>query len=198
VSIGLDDSRASGAAFIDLVRRQTFDGVVNNVGLARLHLIGEIDLRDVDNMLRVNVHARSALRVPIHAVGLLAGLAAIVPVTGVTGGQTRYEWNSNRVRNPGTTGGNPGPQPTTAWPSATGTARYEEARDEGGPRQATGELHRHGVDLTLSVERLTAFFRTGLVTPLSRQFLKTDQSMPIVPETKQIRNRRNSRLNSRP
>lgn len=56
VSIDLDDSKASGEAFGDLARRYSFDGVVNNVGLARLHRVGEIDLDDVDDMLRVNVH----------------------------------------------------------------------------------------------------------------------------------------------
>lgn len=56
VSIDLGDSAASGAAFADLARRYAFDGVVNNVGLARLHRVGEIDLDDVDDMLRVNLH----------------------------------------------------------------------------------------------------------------------------------------------
>jgi NAD(P)-dependent dehydrogenase (short-subunit alcohol dehydrogenase family) len=56
VSIDLDDSKASGRAFADLAQRYAFDGVVNNVGLARLHPVGEIDLDDVDDMLRVNVH----------------------------------------------------------------------------------------------------------------------------------------------
>ena len=57
VSIDLEDSRASGAALADLARRYAFDGVVNNVGLARFHPVGGIDLRDVDDMLRVNVHS---------------------------------------------------------------------------------------------------------------------------------------------
>jgi NAD(P)-dependent dehydrogenase (short-subunit alcohol dehydrogenase family) len=56
VSIDLEDSKASAEAFADLARRHSFDGVVNNVGLARLHPVGEIDLQDVDDMLRVNVH----------------------------------------------------------------------------------------------------------------------------------------------
>ncbi len=55
-SVDLDDSKAAGEVFDDLARRYSFDGVVNNVGLARLHPVGEIDLRDVDDMLRVNVH----------------------------------------------------------------------------------------------------------------------------------------------
>ncbi|MCH8684811.1 SDR family oxidoreductase [Pedomonas mirosovicensis] len=56
VSIDLNDSKASGQAFADLAQRHSFDGVVNNVGLARLHPVGEIDLDDVDEMLRVNIH----------------------------------------------------------------------------------------------------------------------------------------------
>lgn len=56
VSIDLDDSKASGEAFAELAQRHSFDGVVNNVGLARLHRIGEIDLKDVDDVLRVNLH----------------------------------------------------------------------------------------------------------------------------------------------
>jgi NAD(P)-dependent dehydrogenase (short-subunit alcohol dehydrogenase family) len=56
-SIDLADSRASSEAFADLARRYAFDGVVNNAGLARLHPVGEIELADVDDMLRVNLHA---------------------------------------------------------------------------------------------------------------------------------------------
>jgi len=56
VPIDLDDSKASGEAFADLAQRYSFDGVVNNVGLARLHPVGAIDLDDVEEMFRVNVH----------------------------------------------------------------------------------------------------------------------------------------------
>lgn len=54
--IDLDDSKASAEAFVDLAQRYTFDGVVNNVGLARLHPVGEIDIDDVEDMLRLNIH----------------------------------------------------------------------------------------------------------------------------------------------
>lgn len=57
VSIDLNDSKASGEAFTELARRHSFDGVVNNVGLFRLHRIGEIDLTDVDDVMRVNLHS---------------------------------------------------------------------------------------------------------------------------------------------
>jgi 3-oxoacyl-[acyl-carrier protein] reductase len=56
VSIDLDDSKASAEAFADLAQRHSFDGVVNNVGLTRQQRVGEIDLKDVDDILRVNLH----------------------------------------------------------------------------------------------------------------------------------------------
>jgi 3-oxoacyl-[acyl-carrier protein] reductase len=56
VPIDLNDSKASGTAFVELSQRYSFDGVVNNVGLARMHALGEIDLQDVDDILRVNLH----------------------------------------------------------------------------------------------------------------------------------------------
>jgi 3-oxoacyl-[acyl-carrier protein] reductase len=62
VPIDLDDSTAAAEAFADLARRHAFDGVVNNVGLARLHRLGEIDIADVDDIMRFNLHPT------IHAV----------------------------------------------------------------------------------------------------------------------------------
>jgi NAD(P)-dependent dehydrogenase (short-subunit alcohol dehydrogenase family) len=56
VSIDLNDSKASGEAFAELARRHSFDGVINNAGLARMHEVGEIDLADVDDIMRVNLH----------------------------------------------------------------------------------------------------------------------------------------------
>jgi len=56
VSVDLDDSKASAEAFADLAQRHSFDGVVNNVGLVRLHHVGEINLKDVDDIMRVNLH----------------------------------------------------------------------------------------------------------------------------------------------
>jgi len=57
VSIDLTDSKASGEAFAALVREHAFDGVVNNVGVVRMHRVGEIDLKDVDDILRGNIHS---------------------------------------------------------------------------------------------------------------------------------------------
>jgi NAD(P)-dependent dehydrogenase (short-subunit alcohol dehydrogenase family) len=56
VPIDLSDSRASADAFAKLARTYSFDGVVNNVGLARVHPVGGIELNDLDEMVRVNVH----------------------------------------------------------------------------------------------------------------------------------------------
>lgn len=56
VSIDLMDERASAQAFADLARRYSFDGVVNNLGRVRMHRLGEIDLKDVDDILRGNLH----------------------------------------------------------------------------------------------------------------------------------------------
>lgn len=56
LSMDLGDSKESGRVFKKLAQRFSFDGVVNNLGLARLHRLGEIALDDVDEMLRVNVH----------------------------------------------------------------------------------------------------------------------------------------------
>nr|WP_147029057.1 SDR family oxidoreductase [Methylobacterium oxalidis] len=56
VPADLSDSKASADAFADLAQRYPFDGVVNNVGIARMHRLGEIELEDVDDILRVNLH----------------------------------------------------------------------------------------------------------------------------------------------
>lgn len=55
-SIDLSDSKASAEAFADLARTHDLDGVVNNAGIARMHEVGGIDLADVDEILRVNIH----------------------------------------------------------------------------------------------------------------------------------------------
>jgi 3-oxoacyl-[acyl-carrier protein] reductase len=56
VSIDLNDSKASAEALAKLAQSHAFDGIVNNVALFRLHSVGEIDLKDVDDVLRVNLH----------------------------------------------------------------------------------------------------------------------------------------------
>ena len=39
-----------------MAKKYSFDGVVNNVGMVKLHRLGEIDLGDIDHMLRLNIH----------------------------------------------------------------------------------------------------------------------------------------------
>lgn len=56
-AIDLDDDRAAAEALADIAKKYSFDGVVNNVGMAKLHRLGEIDLADVDDMLRLNIHS---------------------------------------------------------------------------------------------------------------------------------------------
>lgn len=55
VSIDLSDRKAAGEAFIDLAQRYSFDGVVNNLGAIKMAPLGEIDLTDVDDMMRGNI-----------------------------------------------------------------------------------------------------------------------------------------------
>ncbi len=56
VSIDLSDRAATDKALAELATQHAFDGVVNNVGLVRLHKVGEIDLTDVDDIFRTNIH----------------------------------------------------------------------------------------------------------------------------------------------
>jgi NAD(P)-dependent dehydrogenase (short-subunit alcohol dehydrogenase family) len=56
VTVDLDDDRAAAEALADMAKKYSFDGAVNNVGMAKLHRVGEIDLADVDDMLRLNIH----------------------------------------------------------------------------------------------------------------------------------------------
>jgi NAD(P)-dependent dehydrogenase (short-subunit alcohol dehydrogenase family) len=56
VPLDLDDGEAAEKTFAELARRHSFDGVVNNAGYTRMQRVGEIDLKDVDDILRLNVH----------------------------------------------------------------------------------------------------------------------------------------------
>ena len=57
VSIDFDDTRRAKHALADLARADSFDGLVNNVGLARLAALGQIDLAEADELFRLNVHS---------------------------------------------------------------------------------------------------------------------------------------------
>ncbi len=56
VSIDLDDRAATEQGLAELAAAHDFDGVVNNVGLARMHKVGAVDLADVDDVFRTNIH----------------------------------------------------------------------------------------------------------------------------------------------
>jgi NAD(P)-dependent dehydrogenase (short-subunit alcohol dehydrogenase family) len=56
VALDLADRQAAGAAFMDLARRYSFDGVVNNVALVRPQPIGEVDLDVLDATMALNLH----------------------------------------------------------------------------------------------------------------------------------------------
>lgn len=56
VALDLADRQAAGAAFQDLARRHSFDGVVNNVALVRPQPLGEVDLDVLDATLALNLH----------------------------------------------------------------------------------------------------------------------------------------------
>jgi 3-oxoacyl-[acyl-carrier protein] reductase len=51
------DRDETAAVLEHLVRRYSFDGVVNNVGLVRPQLLGEIRLADLDDVLSLNLHS---------------------------------------------------------------------------------------------------------------------------------------------
>jgi hypothetical protein len=57
--------------------------------------------------------------------------------------------------------------------------------------------HSSGQIDPVGVAVVTVFFSAKPMTPLSLQILKIDRSTPIVPETEQILNRRNSLLKSK-
>jgi NAD(P)-dependent dehydrogenase (short-subunit alcohol dehydrogenase family) len=56
VPLDLSDRAATDKGLAELAGRFSFDGVVNNVGLVRLHQVGAIDLADVDDIFRTNIH----------------------------------------------------------------------------------------------------------------------------------------------
>lgn len=56
VRVDLSDRAATDAALQDLVRRHSFDGVVNNVALVRPQRLGELGLDDLDDVFALNLH----------------------------------------------------------------------------------------------------------------------------------------------
>lgn len=57
VALDLADRERSTQVLKDLSERYAFDGLVNNVGLVRPQILGEIDLDAFDDVMRVNLHS---------------------------------------------------------------------------------------------------------------------------------------------
>jgi 3-oxoacyl-[acyl-carrier protein] reductase len=57
VQVDLARRDATTAVLTELVGRHSFDGVINNVGLVRPQLLGEIELADLDDVLALNLHS---------------------------------------------------------------------------------------------------------------------------------------------
>lgn len=57
ISVDLENRAATEQALATLTEQYAFDGLVNNVGLVRPQLLGEVDLDDFDAVMRVNLHS---------------------------------------------------------------------------------------------------------------------------------------------
>jgi len=57
VSVDLGDAAATARVLEQLTADYRFDGLVNNVGLVRPQLLGAITLDDLDEVMRLNLHA---------------------------------------------------------------------------------------------------------------------------------------------
>ncbi|MFI8735531.1 SDR family oxidoreductase [Ectopseudomonas toyotomiensis] len=57
VPVDLGNREETEQALKALVQQYDFDGVVNNVGLVRPQLLGDVDLDDFDAVMRVNLHS---------------------------------------------------------------------------------------------------------------------------------------------
>ncbi|WP_232328845.1 MULTISPECIES: SDR family oxidoreductase [Sphingomonas] len=57
VPMDLSDTQVAKDGLEELAHRFSFDGLVNNVGLVKLAPFGEIELGDVDELFRMNVHS---------------------------------------------------------------------------------------------------------------------------------------------
>jgi 3-oxoacyl-[acyl-carrier protein] reductase len=55
-TVDLSDEAGSAKAFLELAERHSIDGVVNNAGIGRAQPLGEVDLTDLDELLRFNLH----------------------------------------------------------------------------------------------------------------------------------------------
>ena len=56
LAVDLNDRVATRDALLNIAQTHEIDGIVNNVGRVRLAPVGEIDLDDVDDVFRTNIH----------------------------------------------------------------------------------------------------------------------------------------------
>ncbi|AZC63547.1 SDR family oxidoreductase [Pseudomonas chlororaphis] len=57
VSLDLGDREQTGKTLAGLVSRYAFDGLINNVGLVRPQALGDVQLDDFDEVMRINLHS---------------------------------------------------------------------------------------------------------------------------------------------
>jgi len=57
VPVDLGDREQTAKVLQALTQQYAFDGLVNNVGLVRQQILGEVDLDDFDAVIRVNLHS---------------------------------------------------------------------------------------------------------------------------------------------
>lgn len=68
ISVDLGDSNGSAQALADLVRDYSFDGVINNVGLARLKPLGDIKLDELEEVLRLTFAQRFSVQATLPSM----------------------------------------------------------------------------------------------------------------------------------
>ncbi|AZE05258.1 SDR family oxidoreductase [Pseudomonas chlororaphis] len=57
VALDLGDREQTEKTLADLVSRYAFDGLINNVGLVRPQALGDVQLDDFDEVMRINLHS---------------------------------------------------------------------------------------------------------------------------------------------
>lgn len=81
VSIDLANSNTAIEALKELALTYSFDGVVNNVGLARLEPLGEIEIEELEEVLRLNIYPTILCAQAILPGLLKKGWGRIVNIT---------------------------------------------------------------------------------------------------------------------
>jgi 3-oxoacyl-[acyl-carrier protein] reductase len=81
IPIDLADRKRSADALADLAREYSFDGVVNNVGLVRLKPLGDIEIDDLEEVLRANINPAVLAVQAVLPTMLQKGWGRIVNIT---------------------------------------------------------------------------------------------------------------------